>query len=432
MEEFGRQSALAIRRFAAFSAVTGVFFSLNRAINSGLKSFIEFDKELVRLQQVTGQSADGLKGLQDEITRLSTGLGVSSDSLIQVSSTLAQAGLSARETEQALKALALTELAPSFDDINQTVEGSIALMRQFGIAAKDLEKALGSVNSVAAAFAVESSDIIAAIQRTGGVFATASKGVSEGADALNEFIAVFTSVRATTRESAETIATGLRTIFTRIQRQGTIEALKEFGVTLTDAEGKFVGAYKAVQLLSEGLSSIDPRDIRFSQIVEELGGFRQIGKVIPLIQQFATAQDALRVAQAGQGSLAADAAKAQLSLANQIAKVREEFLTLIRSLGQSDTFQTLARGALTFASGLIKITDAVKGVLPSLAILAAGASFRGLSQFTSGFIGGLKKVPKGGPGAQQPESVAGSIGRNIGSSLVGAKTEQVSRDLDQN
>jgi len=432
MEEFGRQSALAIRRFAAFSAVTGVFFSLNRAINSGLKSFIEFDKELVRLQQVTGQSADGLKGLQDEITRLSTGLGVSSDSLIQVSSTLAQAGLSARETEQALKALALTELAPSFDDINQTVEGSIALMRQFGIAAKDLEKALGSVNSVAAAFAVESSDIIAAIQRTGGVFATASKGVSEGADALNEFIAVFTSVRATTRESAETIATGLRTIFTRIQRQGTIEALKEFGVTLTDAEGKFVGAYKAVQLLSEGLSSIDPRDIRFSQIVEELGGFRQIGKVIPLIQQFATAQDALRVAQAGQGSLAADAAKAQLSLANQIAKVREEFLTLIRSLGQSDTFQTLARGALTFASGLIKITDAVKGVLPSLAILAAGASFRGLSQFTSGFIGGLKKVPKGGPGAQQPQSVVGSIGRNIGSSLVGAKTEQVSRDLDQN
>ncbi|NDG32942.1 hypothetical protein EB118_23095, partial [bacterium] len=99
---------------------------------------------------------------------------------------------------------------------------------------------------------------------------------------------------------------------------------------------------------------------------------------------------------------------------------------------QSDTFQTLARGALTFASGLIKITDAVKGVLPSLAILAAGASFRGLSQFTSGFVGGLKKVPKGGPGAQQPESVAGSIGRNIGSSLVGAKTEQVSRDLDQN
>lgn len=431
MEEFGRQSALAVRRFAAFSAVTGVFFSLNRAINNGLKSFIEFDRQLVRLQQVTGKNAEGLQSLQDEISRLAIGLGVSSDSLIQVSSTLAQAGLSANDTRAALEALAKSSLAPSFEDINQTVEGSIALMRQFGIGAKDLEKALGSVNSVAAAFAVESGDIISAIQRTGGVFASASKGVSEGTDALNEFIAVFTSVRATTRESAETIATGLRTIFTRIQRQGTIEALREFGVTLTDVDGKFVGAYKAVQLLSEGLNRIDPRDLKFSQIVEELGGFRQIGKVIPLIQQFATAQEALKVAQAGQGSLTADAVKAQQSLAVQISKVREEFLTLIRTLGQSDTFQTLARGALGFASGLIKITGALKGVLPALSILAAGAGLRGLTQFTGGFIGGLKKVRQGGE-QDNNQSIAGAIGSNLGASLVGAKTEQVSRDLDQN
>jgi ABC-type transporter Mla subunit MlaD len=430
MEEFGRQGALAIRRFAAFSAVTTVFFSLNRAINIGLKSFIEFDRQLVRLQQVTGRTADGVRNIQDEITKLSINLGVSSDKLIAVSTTLAQAGLSANETRIALEALAKSELAPSFDDLNKTVEGSIALIRQFGIASKDLEKALGSINAVAARFAVESGDIIAAIQRAGGVFASASKGVSEGTDALNEFIAVFTSVRATTRESAETIATGLRTIFTRIQRGDTIEALREFGVTLTDTEGKFVGAYKAIELLSQGLSRIDPRDLRFSQIVEELGGFRQIGKVIPLIQQFATAQEALKAAQGGQDSLTSDAIKAQLSLANQISKVREEFLSLIRGLGQSDTFQTLAKGALGFASGLIKISSALKGVLPALAILSAGASLRALTQFTAGFAGGLKKVPKNEEGEQQ--SVARSIGSNIGTTLVGAKTEQVSRDLDQN
>ena len=84
----------------------------------------------------------------------------------------------------------------------------------------------------------------------------------------------------------ESIPTGLRTIFTRIQRRDTIDALKEFGVVLTDSEGKFVGTYKAIQLLSEGLSSIDPRDLKFSEIVEQLGGFRQIGKVIALIHAF--------------------------------------------------------------------------------------------------------------------------------------------------
>ena len=154
------------------------------------------------------------------------------------------------------------------------------------------------------------------------MFSAASRGVSNGTDALNEFIAVFTSVRATTRESAETIATGLRTIFTRIQRGSTIKFLREFGVELQDSQGKFVGAYEAVRRLSEGLEGLDARDVRFTKIVEELGGFRQIGKVIPLVQEFAVAQEALGVAQRGAGSLTSDAVKAQMALAVQFQKTQ--------------------------------------------------------------------------------------------------------------
>jgi TP901 family phage tail tape measure protein len=396
MEEFGRQSALAVRRFAAFSLAAGTISAFTRAVYNGVNAFIAFDKEFVRLQQVTGESAKSLQSLASEITRLSTGLGVASSDLTTVAVTLAQAGLSASDTRKALDALAKSSLAPSFDDMNETVEGSIALMRQFGIGAGDLESALGSINSVAAKFAVEASDIITAIQRTGGVFATASKGVSEGTDALNEFIAIFTSVRQTTRESAETIATGLRTIFTRIQRGGTIEALKEYGVVLTDLEGKFVGPYEAVRRLSEGLSQIDPRDIRFSQIVEELGGFRQIGKVIPLIQQFAVAQQALKVAQTGQASLAEDAATAQLSLANQLAKVREEFTALIRSIGESESFRSFLSLSLQLASGLIQLADAAKNVLPALTAIATIRGASALFQYGAGFGRGL-----GGGGARR-------------------------------
>ena len=390
MEEFGKQSALAVRRFAAFSIVTSSIYALSDSINKGIAAFIEYDQQFVKLQQITGQSAQGLQSLSKEITSLSVGLGVSSSALTEVASTLAQAGLSAKDTERALKALALSSLAPSFDSMNETVEGSIAIMRQFGISAEGLEGALSSINTVAAKFAVEASDIITAVQRTGGVFATASKGVSEGADALNEFIAVFTSVRATTRESAETIATGLRTIFTRIQRGSTIDALKEFGVNLQDAEGKFVGAYKAVELLSKGLNGLDTRDVKFSEIVEELGGFRQIGKVIPLIQQFSVAQNALKIAQQGQGSLAKDAATAQLSLGNQIQKVRQEFLALFREIGQSQGFQIMVKATLSLASALIKVADASKVLLPALGVLLAFKGASAVTQFASGFGQGLK------------------------------------------
>jgi len=414
IEAFGRQAGLAVRRFAAFSIVTGSIYAIARAFSSAYSEFLNFNKEFIRLQQVTAETATGLKGLSQEIVRLSQGLGVTSQSLLQVSVTLSQAGLSAAETKTALEALAKSSLAPSFDDMNSTVEGSIALMKQFGISANDLESALGSINAVAAKFAVEASDIITAIQRTGGVFASASQGVSQGKDALNEFIAVFTSVRATTRESAETIATGLRTIFSRIQRGGTIEALKQYGVELTDVEGKFVGAYEAVRRLSDGLSKLDTRDIRFSAIIEELGGFRQVGKVIPLIQQFATAQEALNVAQRGAGSLAKDVATAQEGLGVKITKVREQFVSLVRDVGQSKGFQTFVDISLKLASALISIADAAKSVLPALTAIIAvkgisniGSFVTGLSSSLGGGGGGRRRFARGGlvPGGGSGDTV---------------------------
>lgn len=423
MEEFGRQSALAVRRFTAFSVATGAIFGVVGALKTGFSEAVKFDKEMVKLSQVTGLAVSQLSDVSAEVTRLSQTLGVSSNELINVATTLAQAGLSAKDTKIALEALAKSSLAPSFKDINETTEASIAILAQFGLKAKDLEGVLGSVNAVSAAFAVEAEDITAAIRRAGGVFATAAKGISAPKDALNEFIAIFSSVRSTTRESAETIATGLRTIFTRIQRGSTIELLKKFGVELTDLEGKFVGPYEAVNRLSVALNRIDPRDTQFSQIVEELGGFRQISKVIPLIQQFEARTQALAVAQRGSTSLTEAAAVAQESLANQFAKVQEKFLGFVRSLSQTSSFQTMVTLTLKLASGLITVADAAKPLIPLIAAIGAVKGFSALSQIGRGFFGGIKGAagniatiagangPGGGGGP-------GSSGAAIGSNTV--------------
>ena len=403
IEEFGKQSALAVKRFAAFTIVTSVVNQFTNAISDAVGEFVAFDRQLIRIQQVTNASNASIQSLTGEITRLAKTFGVSSRELAEVSVTLSQAGLSATETRIALQALAKADLAPTFDNLKNTTEGAIAALRQFKLQTNDLEGALGSINAVAGQFAVESSDIITAIQRVGGVFAASSRGISEGQDALNEFIALFTSVRATTRESAETIATGLRTIFTRIQRGSTIDLLKEFGVNLQDLQGQFVGPYEAIRRLSEGLEGLSQRDVRFINIVEELGGFRQIGKVIPLLQEFATAQDALAVAQAGQGSLTNAATQAQQALAVQLAKVREEFLGLVRDIGTSDTFQVLAKTALGFASALIKVAGAFKPILPFLTALTAIKGAKFLTEFGTGFAGALK----GAGGAKGVGSAAG-------------------------
>jgi hypothetical protein len=394
IQEFGKQSGLAVKRFAAFSSVTTVVFSLVNAISSASSEFVNFNKEIVRLSQVTGRSTADLGDITTEITRLSSGLGVASRDLLTVATTLAQAGLSAEDTKIALEALAESALSPSFDNLTNTTEGAIAAFRQFGLQSTDLKSALGSINSVAAAFAVESGDIITAIQRAGSAFASSSRGVSEGKDALNEFVAVFTSVRATTRESAETIATGLRTIFTRIQRGKTIDLLKQYGVELRDLEGKFVGPFEATKRLAAGLSSIDPRSAQFAAIAEELGGFRQINKVIPLLQQFAVAEQALSVAQKGAGSTAKDAQTAQQSLAVQFTKTRESFVSLIREVGDSGTFKAFVGLSLTLTNGFINLARSLKPLLPLLLTFASIKAGGAIKEFVGGF-----QIPFGGGGS---------------------------------
>lgn len=387
VSELGRTIGAAARRFGAISLATGTFLSLTRSIKGSIGDAIEFERQMTVLAQTTEKSVKELKGLYNEVTRLATGLGVSSDGLIKTSIILAQAGLDARKTKAALEVLAKTQLAASFDDIGSTTEGAIAILAQFrkeaasaGGDIKFLEQSLESINQVSKKYAVESSDLIAVIRRSGGAFEAAG-------GSLNELLALFTSVRATTRESAETISTGLRTIFTRIQRVDTIKQLKELGIVLQDTEGKFVGPFEAVKRISEGLSSLDPRDFRFAQIVEELGGFRQIGKVIPLIKQFSLAQEALNTAQESSGSLARDAETAQTALANKISKVKEEFQALVREFTDSESFRSVANGALEFAQALIRIADAIQPLIPLIASLAAVNIGRGLASALGSFSG---------------------------------------------
>jgi TP901 family phage tail tape measure protein len=394
MGDFNRSLAESARRFSVITVATGSLLSLVNAFKKSTSAAIDFEYEMVKISQTTGQTMREVGAMSNEIRKLSTSLGVSSAELAGTARILLQAGLSADKTRKSLDILAKTTLSASFDDLQSTTEGAIALINQFrGEAAraggdvKFLEQSLDSINAVSKAFAVESADLVDVIRKVGGVFSNAGGSV-------NELISLFTSVRATTRESAETIGTGLRTIFTRIQRGDTVDALKELGIELRNSQGQFVGAFEAVKRLSEGLSSLDPRDFRFAAIVEELGGYRQIGKVIPLINQFTIAQQALNIAQSASGSVAADAQTSQQALAVQINKTKEKFNEFIANLVGSDSFRSIITGALKLADAFINIGKALEPVLPLLTTLFALKAGQGLASGI-GILRGFAGAPSG-------------------------------------
>ena len=87
-ERMGKAFALSIRRFAAFSIATRAVGLFTSTLSDAIQTSIDFERELIKVSQVTGKSITQLRGLTKQITSLSTGLGVSSNDLLNVTVSL--------------------------------------------------------------------------------------------------------------------------------------------------------------------------------------------------------------------------------------------------------------------------------------------------------------------------------------------------------
>jgi len=407
-DQFGLSIGNSARKFAAYAAGTAIVIKLSGALQSAVREAITFDKEIVRIGQVVGKTKNELVQFKKEILEMSVTFGISATKLGEMSVTLAQAGLRGNDLSAAMNAVAKADLAPTFSNMTSTADGLVAVFRQFKIAGAGFEKSLAAINAVSKEFAVESDDIIEAVKRAGGVFA-ASGGE------LNEFIALFTSVRATSRESADTIATGLRTILTRIKRPATIKFLKEMGVEIADIDGKIKSPLKAIQLIAEQIKvlGIESSNVKFSELVEELGGLRQVSKLIPLINEATLAQKALKVANEGGESLNKDYALSVQSISKQFEILRSEFNKVIVEIGDTTAFKNITFGIIETTRSIIRMVDALKEVIPFLGLIGgfglartvlkgvggAQPTFKALGGAPAGsilgFAGGTKNVPSG-------------------------------------
>ena len=417
----GKRFGSVAKQAIAFGIISRPIYDLQRAFTGAVKDAVAFEKEIVRISQVTGKSVQQLQGLTEQVNKLATSLGISANELAETSRVIAQAGIRGKDLEQVLTALARSTLAPTFGKITDTTEGLIAAFGQFGLKGKDAEAVLGSLNKVSKEFAVEAEDLISVIRRAGGVFSQAAGDSKGTVTALQELSAVFTAVRSSTRESADTIAAGLRTIFSRIQRRTTINFLKQFGVDLTDAQGKFVGIFPAFDQLSTKLDDIIKKGdaLTLSAIAEELGGIRQIGKLLPAIAQFDKARKALTEAQKGAvEGLGADVSKSLDTIDNRVKRVRETFNQLIRTVFESDSFQNFSKNILASAESFLKfgndIVEALEPVLPILSTLGAFKLGRGLGSLLGGGIGGAITSATGSTaGAQAAQKTAAAVTSQI-------------------
>jgi TP901 family phage tail tape measure protein len=399
-EKFGDALALKTEQFAVYTVAAAAIGKVTFELARATRESIRFEQEMVRLSQVFNVSKGSVEGLSNSIRKLAIDLGVPANQLARTSVILAQTGLTAQETADALEALAKTSLTATFGNLEKTTDGAVAIMQQFNLEASELEDVFDKINAVTKKFAVESNDVIEAVKRAGSVF-SATGGTFE------EFLAVFTSIRSTSRETSETIATGLRTIVARVQRPKVIDYFKELGIELETVDGNFIGPRKAITAIADGLQrlGIVAGQTKFAEVVEQLGGLRQVARVIPLLQQTGKQQEALALQQNAAGSVAKDVAKAQETLAVRFDQTKQRFEELVFKITQTSSFQGLADLFLNIANTAITLGDALRDLLPLLVAL------QGLRVGTS-LIAGTRRIfgAQGGGNLARPPFQLGGPG----------------------
>jgi TP901 family phage tail tape measure protein len=421
LEEFGRRIGIAGKRYLAFSVATvGVVKALG-AFRDGLKRATDFEKEIIKIGQVSQRTLEQLSGLRSEILKTASSFGVGSNEIAEAAVTLAQTGRPLKAIREDLKALAQASLAPTFGNSKDTVEGLIAVQRQFGNSAGNTIEILSKLNAVAGQFPVESSDLITAVKKTGGAFKAA------GGD-LDELLALFTAVRSTTRESADTIGTAFRTITGRLGRIKTINFFKDVLDVDLIKSGEILKPFEAIKAIADGITNkgISQRSPIFSQIVEELGGIRQRSKVIPLLTNIAEAEKVLNVSRAAGTSITKDAELAQEGLGNQVVKVKEEFQSFVDNVLKDPVFRQLSVDILGIAKSLIRVADATRPLIPLLATIGGAFAIRSAVPLVRGILPTLPKIKKfshggvhsgtgkiPGVGSRDTELIAGMPGEYI-------------------
>lgn len=406
---FAESVGISARRFISFGIAAGVLAKVSYDFRNAVVAALEFDREMIRLKQVSGDSNEVIASIAKTISKLGTTLGVSSGDMAKTAVTLRQAGISARDTQKALESLGKTTLSPTFDSLASSTEGVIAIMKQFNTTAGELENQLSAISKVSAEFPVESNDLVEAIKRTGGAFKAAGGN-------LNELLALFTTIRGTTRESAESIATGMRTIIARLQDPAIAHKLHNIGVEVYDLKEQFVGPYEAIERLGAALRKLPSGDIRANSILKDIGGLRQLSRVIPLIYNPETTRSAYASAMNSAGTLSKDAVTAQEALLTQLNKVKEGFLDLFRVIATDSSVRT----SLDYLIKSVQVlTDAMRQLKPLVPLFLGFAAVKGVSAIRGGFSSFTKGFGVPAKGYAKGGSVAATVDYSSGGNISG-------------
>lgn len=333
----------------------------------------ELNTELTNISVVSGKSGQDLEKVYNTIIEKSRELRVSAQEYAEASEIFYQQGLN--DTEVARRSEITIKAARAAGSATEEMSSQLtAVWNTYQMQGEEQERAAAVGARLAADTAVDFADIAEAMQ----ISATAASQMGVSYDSLAAIIA---TVGDTTQQSASVIGNAYKTIFSRFynlisSEEGAVELgristqLKELGINILDLEGNLIPLDTIIQDIGNRWDTYSQKQqIAISEVV---GGTRQFGQFLALMQNFDKYQKLLASAQSETGTSLNQQYEANLnSIESAAENAAEAWSIAFSDIFDPDVIKGLYNGLEEVGEQVGNIIDSFGGLKGIITITGA-------------------------------------------------------------
>jgi TP901 family phage tail tape measure protein len=387
LDKFESALAASNARVIAFGASTAVIGGITKAFKELATTTIRVQKAFIDINRILSVSNAQFDKFSTELFNIGKRTATTFEDSSKAALEFARQGLGLNETlKRTADALTLVRLTGVNAD--KAVSSLTAAVNAFQHTSISTTEVLNKFVAVETKFAVSAKDLMEGLGRVGSAAVDAKVS-------FNELNAMIAAVQQQTGRGGAVIGNAMKTIFTRLQRSETLEALEAYGVAVRDVEGSTRPAMDILQDFAKTYKTLS--DANRAYLREQVAGVFQANILSAVVKDLNSNMQvygrALETSKGATNQAAMANAKLNQSISALISQTGTELVRLQENIGKV-TFEPIAKAIL----------GPFKGILESINNVIDGEGLG--SDLANGVLKGIRNV-LAGPGLVSAIAVIG-------------------------
>lgn len=221
---------------------------IKNAISSINETLVETEDAVIEIKRVLNDSGVTNGEISSELYKIAINLGQTYENVSEIATNFAKTGMSwsdtLKATEAAVLALNVAELSA-----DESSEGLIAVMQQFGYEASDLINIIDLLNATADNAAVTTEELLTALQKTGS--SASAAGLS-----LENTVAIIKAMSEATAASGQNIGNAIKSLLVYSSKDSSLSVFASLSDDMATLVDEYKRGVKDISDVWAGLSSV--------------------------------------------------------------------------------------------------------------------------------------------------------------------------------